>query len=71
MKPITSLILAAGKGTRMKSKLPKVLHPVAGKPMVERVLETVKNSGHRTQCCNCRFLAVNKCRRTWVRLLNS
>lgn len=39
MKPITSLILAAGKGTRMKSKLPKVLHPVAGKPMVERVLE--------------------------------
>ena len=45
MKPITSLILAAGKGTRMKSKLPKVLHPVAGKPMVERVLETVKTVG--------------------------
>ena len=34
---IASLILAAGKGTRMKSKLPKVLHKVGGKAMVERV----------------------------------
>ncbi|HEY9761559.1 MAG TPA: bifunctional UDP-N-acetylglucosamine diphosphorylase/glucosamine-1-phosphate N-acetyltransferase GlmU [Trichocoleus sp.] len=32
-------ILAAGKGTRMKSSLPKVLHPVGGKTMLERVLE--------------------------------
>jgi bifunctional UDP-N-acetylglucosamine pyrophosphorylase/glucosamine-1-phosphate N-acetyltransferase len=30
------VILAAGKGTRMKSKLAKVLHPVAGKPLIER-----------------------------------
>lgn len=37
---IASLILAAGKGTRMKSKLPKVLHKVGGKAMVESVLET-------------------------------
>ena len=36
---IASLILAAGKGTRMKSKLPKVLHKVGGKAMVERVLK--------------------------------
>ncbi len=42
---IASLILAAGKGTRMKSKLPKVLHKVGGKAMVERVLETVKSIG--------------------------
>ncbi|MDU3275767.1 MAG: NTP transferase domain-containing protein, partial [Veillonella sp.] len=42
---IASLILAAGKGTRMKSKLPKVLHKVGGKAMVERVLETVQSIG--------------------------
>lgn len=35
------VILAAGKGTRMKSKLYKVLHPVAGKPMVEHILNQV------------------------------
>lgn len=33
-------ILAAGRGTRMKSSLPKVLHPVGGKSMVERVLDS-------------------------------
>jgi bifunctional UDP-N-acetylglucosamine pyrophosphorylase/glucosamine-1-phosphate N-acetyltransferase len=32
--------LAAGKGTRMKSQLPKVLHPIAGLPIIERVLRT-------------------------------
>lgn len=42
---IASLILAAGKGTRMKSKLPKVLHKVGGKAMVECVLETVQSIG--------------------------
>jgi len=34
------VVLAAGQGTRMKSSLPKVLHPVVGRPMIERVLET-------------------------------
>ncbi|MEH6470379.1 MAG: bifunctional UDP-N-acetylglucosamine diphosphorylase/glucosamine-1-phosphate N-acetyltransferase GlmU [Halopseudomonas sp.] len=34
------IILAAGQGTRMKSRLPKVLHPVAGKPMVGHVIDT-------------------------------
>ncbi|MEY3945269.1 MAG: UDP-N-acetylglucosamine diphosphorylase/glucosamine-phosphate N-acetyltransferase, partial [Pseudomonadota bacterium] len=36
------VIMAAGKGTRMKSSLPKVLHPVAGKPMVCHVIDTAR-----------------------------
>lgn len=39
------VILAAGKGTRMRSQLPKVLHPVAGKPMVQHVINTAQNLG--------------------------
>ena len=34
------VILAAGKGTRMKSAMPKVLHAVAGRPLIDRVLES-------------------------------
>lgn len=37
-KKIACIILAAGKGTRMKSALPKPLHPVAGAPMVQHVI---------------------------------
>ena len=33
-------ILAAGKGTRMKSNLPKVLHSLGGKSLIERVIES-------------------------------
>jgi bifunctional UDP-N-acetylglucosamine pyrophosphorylase/glucosamine-1-phosphate N-acetyltransferase len=39
--PLAAVILAAGKGTRMKSPVPKVLHPVAGRPMIGHVLEAV------------------------------
>ncbi|MCD1024305.1 bifunctional UDP-N-acetylglucosamine diphosphorylase/glucosamine-1-phosphate N-acetyltransferase GlmU [Enterococcus sp. SMC-9] len=38
------IILAAGKGTRMKSKLYKVLHPVCGKPMVEHIINRVEET---------------------------
>ena len=37
-----AVILAAGQGTRMKSKLYKVLHPVAGRPMVQHVIDQIK-----------------------------
>ncbi|AGI26920.1 UDP-N-acetylglucosamine pyrophosphorylase [Pseudomonas sp. ATCC 13867] len=36
------VILAAGQGTRMRSALPKVLHPVAGKPMLAHVIDTAR-----------------------------
>jgi bifunctional UDP-N-acetylglucosamine pyrophosphorylase / glucosamine-1-phosphate N-acetyltransferase len=41
MTNIFAVVLAAGQGTRMKSKLYKVLHPVCGKPMVEHVIDHV------------------------------
>ncbi|WP_100657885.1 bifunctional UDP-N-acetylglucosamine diphosphorylase/glucosamine-1-phosphate N-acetyltransferase GlmU [Alteromonas flava] len=42
---LSVVILAAGKGTRMKSALPKVLHPIAGVPMVQRIINTVEQIG--------------------------
>lgn len=35
------IVLAAGLGTRMRSALPKVMHPIAGRPMIQSVIETV------------------------------
>lgn len=40
-QPIAAIILAAGKGTRMKSDMHKVLHPIAGRPMVLHLIESV------------------------------
>lgn len=41
---ITAILLAAGQGTRMKSSLPKVLHPIAGKPMIWHALQAIRHS---------------------------
>lgn len=41
---VTAVLLAAGQGTRMKSDLPKVLHPLCGKPMLWHVLEALKSA---------------------------
>jgi len=44
---LSAIILAAGKGTRMKSDLPKVLHKVLGKTMISRVIDQAKLAGAR------------------------
>jgi bifunctional UDP-N-acetylglucosamine pyrophosphorylase/glucosamine-1-phosphate N-acetyltransferase len=41
----TAIILAAGRGTRMRSSLPKVLHPVAGIPMIRHVANAAREAG--------------------------
>jgi bifunctional UDP-N-acetylglucosamine pyrophosphorylase/glucosamine-1-phosphate N-acetyltransferase/UDP-N-acetylglucosamine pyrophosphorylase len=45
MDQTTAIVLAAGKGTRMKSDLPKVLIPVCGRPMIDYVLDALANGG--------------------------
>ena len=42
---LETIILAAGKGTRMKSEMPKVLHEVGGKPMLQHVINAAKKAG--------------------------
>ncbi|MDD3370535.1 MAG: bifunctional UDP-N-acetylglucosamine diphosphorylase/glucosamine-1-phosphate N-acetyltransferase GlmU [Alphaproteobacteria bacterium] len=44
LPPLACVVLAAGLGTRMKSELPKVLHPVAGIPMLTHVLNVCKET---------------------------
>jgi len=39
--PLAVVVLAAGKGTRMKSEVHKVLHPIAGRPMIEHLMDSV------------------------------
>lgn len=40
-----AIVLAAGEGTRMRSALPKVLHPLGGRPLVEHVLDAIGQAG--------------------------
>jgi len=45
MKDIIAIVLAAGKGTRMKSDIPKVLHEILGKPMISHILDSLRQAG--------------------------
>ncbi|WP_237152114.1 bifunctional UDP-N-acetylglucosamine diphosphorylase/glucosamine-1-phosphate N-acetyltransferase GlmU [Oryzibacter oryziterrae] len=45
MSACLAVVLAAGEGTRMKSSLPKVLHPVGGRPMVDAVIDSARKAG--------------------------
>ncbi len=45
MAHAAAVVMAAGKGTRMKSELPKVLVPVLGRPMIHYVLDTLERAG--------------------------
>lgn len=47
---LNAVILAAGQGKRMKSGLPKVMHPVGGKPMLERNINLARDIGCSTVC---------------------
>ena len=42
---LAAVVLAAGRGKRLKSKLPKVLHPMAGQPLLAHVLESLDELG--------------------------
>jgi bifunctional UDP-N-acetylglucosamine pyrophosphorylase/glucosamine-1-phosphate N-acetyltransferase len=45
---ITTIILAAGKGTRMRSSLPKILHKIANRPLLQHVYDTAKQLENNT-----------------------
>ena len=51
MGKLTTIILAAGYGKRMKSKLPKVLHKVSGVPMIQHVVDLAKSVGSDDTIC--------------------
>jgi bifunctional UDP-N-acetylglucosamine pyrophosphorylase/glucosamine-1-phosphate N-acetyltransferase len=50
-QPLTAVIMAAGQGTRMRSDLPKVLHPVCGVPMVYWVIAAAREAGANRIVC--------------------
>jgi bifunctional UDP-N-acetylglucosamine pyrophosphorylase/glucosamine-1-phosphate N-acetyltransferase len=48
MPSLAAIVLAAGQGTRMRSRLPKVLHPIAGRPMIDHVIAMLGAAGAGT-----------------------
>ena len=57
---VDAVVLAAGKGTRMKSDLPKVLHEVCGRPMLAYVLEASRRAGCGRLPCGGRCLLLRR-----------
>ncbi|MDQ4069004.1 MAG: NTP transferase domain-containing protein, partial [Actinomycetota bacterium] len=41
LRPLSAVVMAAGEGTRMRSELPKPLHPLCGRPMLLHVLDAL------------------------------
>lgn len=56
-RPLAAVILAAGQGTRMKSGIAKVLHPLAGRQMIRHVIEAVQGVGAERLVCVVGFQA--------------
>ena len=50
MEQLKAVILAAGKGTRMKSDLPKVVHTIEGKCLVDYAIEAAQGAGATDIC---------------------
>jgi len=45
MKEMKAIVLAAGRGTRMRSDVPKVLHEILGKPIISHILDSIREAG--------------------------
>ncbi len=65
---LTALILAGGKGVRMKSELPKVLHDICGKPMIMHVLDQCYSLGIKDQDI---FVVTGKERQPFYQMLGN
>ena len=65
MREPLAIVLAAGKGTRMKSELPKVLVPVGGRPMIRYVIDAVRGGGRRADGGRRRLPGRTWCGASW------